>query len=113
MKKLIVLFALLLSVGSAKAQNFKEDGGKYEVYCNVSYQPFGDRLHFIINNKKYVIIDKEGKEIKPKEETELLNLLAKRGWKLVSSSANENYYHYTMKKEINDDKEIEVGIATK
>ena len=105
------------------AQNFSEDGGKYEVYCDV--KDFtnvygGESFTITISESKYVIIDNQGKEVKTKEVTQILNLLAKRGWKLVSSFGMNGTNgvlptekHYTMVKEITNDKEIETGLLIK
>ena len=119
MKKLLVILFMFMPLVSM-AQNFNEDGGKYEVYCDVKY--FVNALskttiNIVINDNKYTIIDKEGKEIKSKEITTILNCLSKRGWKLFSSfgttgGSNLLPYerHYTMVKIVANDKEIEEGI---
>jgi hypothetical protein len=55
--------------------------------------------------------------VKTKEVTTILNLLAKRGWKLVGTfgttgGSNLLPYerHYTMMKVVTDDSEIETGL---
>lgn len=112
---LFALFALLPC--SLFAQNFQNDGGKYEVYCDIEYyMALKNHVHITINKNKYDIVSKDGEIIKTKEVTEALNLLSKRGWKLVTSSQSQTgtagvqILHYTMKKEVTDDSEIEVGI---
>ncbi len=119
MKRLLALVLAVMPL-CAMAQNYNEDGGKYEVYCDVKY--FVNALskttiNIVINDNKYTIIDKEGKEIKTKEITTILNCLSKRGWKLISSfgttgGSNLLPYerHYTMMKIVTNDKEIEEGI---
>lgn len=93
------------------AQTFNEDGGKYEVYCDV--KTYRSLIYITINNKSYDITDKDGKKVETKEITETLNFLSKRGWKLVSvwGVDTNSYVHYIMKKDISDDKEIEIGLT--
>ena len=113
---LLVLFALLPCY--SLAQNFQNDGEKYEVYCDVEYfiAAVKNHVHITINKTKYDIISNNGEIIKIKEVTEALNLLSKRGWKLITSSQSQTgsggaiILHYTMKKDVVDDSEIEVGI---
>lgn len=95
------------------AQNYNEDGGKYEVYCEV--RVYKSLVYIVIDNKNYSIVDKEGKQIKVSDVTEALNLLSKRGWRLVTAWGVDinSYEHYTMKKEIIDDKEKELGLVLK
>jgi hypothetical protein len=95
------------------AQNFNEDGGKYEVYCRVV--DLGSERNILINNKHYKIVDKDGKLIGTKDVMEILNLLAKRGWKLVTSfsSGSSTNKYFIMKKEVKDDKEIDLGLVVK
>lgn len=119
MKKLIILLFAFMPLCSL-AQNFNGDGGKYEVYCDVRYfvnSLSKTTINIIINDNKYVVKDKEGKEVKTKEVTTILNLLAKRGWKLVGTfgttgGSNLLPYerHYTMMKVVADDSEIETGL---
>lgn len=94
------------------AQNYQEDGSKYEVYCDVKDYI---AIHITINNEEYKIVDKEGNEIKTEEITEVLNLLSKRGWKLVDVSVVRGVgqyddKHYIMKKEIISDIENTIGL---
>ena len=113
MKKLLVILFMFMPLVSV-AQNFNEDGGKYEVYCRVI--DLGSGRNILINDKHYKIVDKDGKLVGTKEVMEILNLLAKRGWKLVSSfsyEANGNVKYFIMKKEVSDDKEIELGLLVK
>ena len=116
MKKLLFLILVCFPLCSV-AQNFNEDGGKYDVYCKVVYSTYGNSLYLVINDKGYVVIDKNGEKVKSKEVTEVLNLLSKRGWKLVSSSISDKSmktdYHFIMKKEVMDDREIELGLKLK
>jgi hypothetical protein len=95
------------------AQNFNEDGSKYEVYCEVKYTLVGSILSIEIDNKEYYLVDKDGEQIKAKSPIEVVNLLSKRGWRLVSviASGDKNVNRrFFMKKEIFDDKEIEIGL---
>ena len=122
MKKLLVILFQFMPLVSM-AQNFSEDGSKYEVYCDVkdfTNAYGGESFTITINESKYVIIDNQGKEVKTKEVTQILNLLAKRGWKLVSSFGMNGTNgvlptekHYTMVKEVTNDKEIETGLLIK
>lgn len=66
-----------------------------------------------IGDKKYDIINKDKERIKIKNPNEAINLLSKRGWRLVSvvTSGDKNVNRrFFMKKEITDDKEIEFGL---
>lgn len=119
MKKLFVIVFALFSIHSF-AQTFKNDGKQYEVYCDVKFfvNAFSKTsIDIIINDNSYLIKDEDGKEIKTKEVTKILNLLSKRGWKLVESfgttgGGNLLPYerHYTMMKLVYNDTEIEEGI---
>ena len=96
------------------AQNFNEDGGKYEVYCEVEYIYMGNLIYIEINKKRYYLINKDNEKIRTKHPVEVINLLAKRGWKLVaigSSGDRNTNRRYVMKKEVVEDKEIELGLA--
>ena len=116
MKKLLLLLFVLLPFETS-AQNFVGDGSKYDAYCDVECTILNKKtIRININNECYDIIDNEGKPIEPKDETEALNLLAKRGWKLVSSWGTTTgiyFIHFYMKKEVSSDKEIEVGLTKK
>ncbi len=99
------------------AQNFQEDGGKYEVYCDVRDYEISvksSQITIRINNTKYNIVDKDGNIVKCNEITEALNLLSKRGWRLVSSfgydCGGDTFKHYTMKKEVVSDEDINTGL---
>ena len=115
-KVLIVLFAILPFFSFA--QTFQNDGEKYDVYCDVMcHAGLKTSIDIIINNEEYVIKDKDESTIKIKDFTSALNLLSKRGWKLVTASQSQSgtsgvqIMHYTLKKEVSNDSEIEVGIA--
>jgi hypothetical protein len=111
MRKILVLFLSIMPL-FANAQNFNEDGGKYEVYCKVVK---GLKVSININDETYNIVDKGGEKIKTNDEIEVLNLLSKRGWRLVSSSqpGTATVQIFIMKKEITDDKEILIGLENK
>lgn len=112
MKKLLCILFMMMPLVSM-AQNFNEDGGKYEVYCEVTENLFSHSVEIKIDGKIRHIVNKEEKRIKIKDSTEALNLLSKRGWRLVSSHSsgiNSIDKYYVMKKEVSDDKEIEVGL---
>ena len=112
MKKLLVILFMMMPLVSV-AQNFNEDGGKYEVYCEVEYIFMGDLIYIKINKKRYCLINKDNEKIRIKYPVEVINLLAKRGWKLVAIGASgdrNTNRRYLMKKEVVDDKEIELGL---
>ena len=112
MKKLLCILFMMMPLVSM-AQNFNEDGGKYEVYCEVKHIFVGSVLSIEIGDKEYDIINKDKERIKIKNPNEAINLLSKRGWKLVSvvtSGDNNVNRRFFMKKEITDDKEIEFGL---
>ena len=113
MKKLLCILFMMMPLVSM-AQNFNEDGGKYEVYCKVV--DYGNETHIFINNNHCKIVNKNGEQVSTREITEILNLLSKRGWKLVSSFSSGTSIigrYYILKKEITDDKEISVGLEIK
>ena len=117
MKRLLA-FAFSMLPLLSMAQNFNEDGGKYEVYCDVKYTvALKERIDITINNEEYKIVNRDGDIIKTKEGTETLNLLSKRGWKLVTTSQSQSgtsgvtVIHYIMMKEVTNDSEIAFGIA--
>lgn len=112
MKKLIAILFMVIPLISM-AQNFKGDGGKYEVYCEVTEDLHSRSVTIMINGKVRHIVNKEEKRVKIADSTEALNLLSKRGWCLISSHSsgiNIITKYYIMKKEVSDDKEIEVGL---
>ena len=111
--KRILAFILAIMPLCAMAQNYNEDGGKYEVYCEVKYTFMSSVLSIEIGDKEYDIINKDKERIKIKNPNEAINLLSKRGWRLVSvvTSGDKNVNRrFFMKKEITDDKEIEFGL---
>lgn len=113
MKKLLVYLFLLIPFATM-AQNFNEDGGKYEVYCKVV--DYGNEIRIIINNSNCKFVDKNGENVSAKEITEVLNLLSKRGWSLVSSFSSGTSVvgrYYIMKKEISNDSELSDGLEVK
>lgn len=116
MKKLLVILFLIFPLISM-AQNFKGDGGKYEVYCDIlnSEPSYNNGIYTItISEKEYVLVDTEGKKLKPKKDAEILTQLSKRGWILVSSYYNTyDKLHFIMKKVVVDDKEIMEGLELK
>lgn len=113
MKK-VLAFILAIMPLCAMAQNYNEDGGKYEVYCDVkNITPNSDYgvYSIYVFDKRYVIVDKTGKEVDINKDSDVLTLLAKRGWRLVSSySTNNDRVHYIMKKEVTKDSEAEEGL---
>ena len=67
MKKLLLLLFVLLPF-EASAQNFVDDGSKYDAYCDVECTILNKKtIRIIINNECYVINDNEGKPIEPKD----------------------------------------------
>ena len=113
MKK-VLAFILAIMPLCAMAQNYNEDGGKYEVYCDVkNITPNSDYgvYSIYVFDKRYVIVDKTGKEVDINKDSDVLTLLAKRGWRLVSSYfTNNDRVHYIMKKEVTKDSEAEEGL---
>lgn len=69
MKKLLLLLFVLLPFETS-AQNFVDDGSKYDAYCDVECTILNKKtIRININNECYDIIDNEGKPIEPKDET--------------------------------------------
>lgn len=112
MKKLLCILFMMMPLVSM-AQNYKEDGGKYEVYCEVRENLHSHSVEIKINGKYRHIVDKEDKRVKMIDSTEAINLLSKRGWRLItshSSGINIIDKYYIMKKEVSNDDEIETGL---
>lgn len=115
MKKLLVILFMFMPLVSM-AQNFNEDGGKYEVYCEVTENLNTHSVTIRINSKICHIVNKETERVKISDATEAISLLSKRGWCLVSSHSygvSVITKYYIMKKEVSDDKEIELGLLVK
>ena len=111
MKKILFVLLTMMPL-CGMAQNYQEDGGKYDVYCDVKEYI---SISVTINNENFKIVDKDDNDVKTKEITEVLNLLSKRGWRLVDISVvrGTGQYddrHYIMKKEIISDIENTIGL---
>ena len=105
-----------------QAQNFNEDGKEYEIYCEVKIDMTAVMKTYYtitINGEEHFIADKDGNKIKTKDTTTTLNLLAKRGWKLVSSygfspgTSHTTQRYYTLKKVVKNDDEVLIGLVKK
>lgn len=108
MKKSILFFCLLISLGS-----FAQDTSKVEQYCEVVATPrllstkvtididYGEVRSIWKDNR---LKDEGGKLVKFNTVIDAINYLGKNGWKLVnafpvSTGSSSMVYHYVFKKE--------------
>lgn len=100
MKQLIyLLFLLLTFVLNTNAQNYKNDGKPYDVYCIVFHaspsKNFSAMLVFDKTDKKNVMVDENGEKIVFKSCADLFTYMGKRGWKLIPSPHSVSMTGYT------------------
>lgn len=123
-KILFVLVMALMSLG-AQAQNVTKPGEKYPVYCTVmGYNAWGfgkvkarlDMGRTQPHTEDYEYIYDGGKKRKFNTMMEVLDYMAKRGWKVHSTyivtegMAKQNVVHFLMVKEVASDTEIDEGL---
>lgn len=101
MKKFIYLLFLLQTFAlNTNAQNYKDDGKPYDVYCIVAYfgsaKNFSAMLVFDKCDKKNFMVDQNGDKIVFNSCADLFTYMGKRGWKLVPSSPSVSMTGYTL-----------------
>ena len=115
MKKMLLallsFFCLALS-----AQNIKDNGEPYEVYCACT----GDWIisgavkpkHIIWGDQKEVVhlTTKEGKKIKFNNMVDVANYLSKRGWKVRDSETLSTHIFVVYVKTVRSDDEAKEGL---
>lgn len=122
MKKIVcLLFVLMTVVFSANSQTVDVPDGKYEVFCDVmgTGVGFGVKAKLDMGRSKtnddYEYIYENGKKKKFNSMMEVLDYMAKRGWRLHSTfvetqSAAQNVLHFLMVKNVSDDSQIDEGL---
>ena len=125
MKRVFILMAFVVAVCCAQAQSVNQPGEKYPAYCSVKGYNFWGvgkvKVQLDLGNKTSnfeSLLDENGKQIKFNTMMEVINYMAKRGWKLdqvcffTEGMSNKNVANYIMKKYVTDDSEIRAGIST-
>lgn len=127
MKKRIVfafLFVMLAFGMNAQSVTNTEDG-KYSVYCNVvGYNFLGIGKVKVMLDMGYSsgqlnsLYDERGKKIRFNTMMQVLDYMAKRGWRLVntyyvSASQTQNVVNYVMEKRVTSDEQKTEGLTIK
>ena len=123
-KSLFVLVMALVSLG-AQAQNVTKPGEPYSVFCDLAgYNTWGygkvkvrlDMGRKQPNKEGYESIYDGEKKRKFNTMMEVLDYMAKRGWKVHStyviteSLGKQNVLHFLLEKQITDDSQIDEGL---
>lgn len=115
MRKMLFIVFLFVSM-FANAQNIKNDGEPYEVYCafhgelqlNGKFKPksflWGEENHEI------KLTDENGKKLKFNNLIEVANYLAKRGWKVRDCETFRSSIFIVFAKTIKKDIEAKEGL---
>lgn len=124
-KIFLALLLAMLSLGINAQTVTKTDDGKYNVYCTVvGYNSFGfGKLKVILDmgyssKNENSLYGEDGKKIKFNSMMEVLDYMAKRGWKLVNTYyitmvGKQNVVNYVMEKRISNDSEKTEGLTIK
>ena len=123
-KILFVLVMALMSLG-AQAQNVTKPGEPYSVFCDLAgYNTWGygkvkvrlDMGRMQPNKEGYESIYDGDKKRKFNTMMEVLDYMAKRGWKVHStyviteSMSKQNVLHFLLEKQVTDDSQIDEGL---
>lgn len=123
-KILFVLVMALMSLG-AQAQSVVKPGETYPVYCNLAgYNTWGyGKVKVLLdmgrkqpNKEGYESIYDGDKKRKFNTMMEVLDYMAKRGWKVHStyviteSMSKQNVIHFLLEKQVTDDSQIDEGL---
>ena len=123
-KILFVLVMALMSLG-AQAQNVTKPGEPYSVFCDLTgYNTWGygkvkvrlDMGRKQLNKEGYESIYDGDKKRKFNTMMEVLDYMAKRGWKVHStyviteSMSKQNVLHFLLEKQVTDDSQIDEGL---
>ena len=118
MRKLLFLFFLLVNI-NINAQNFKNDGKPYEVYCQIygQLQASGKILYKRILwpefDSRTKLTDEKGNKLEFNNVLEAMNYLSKRGWTYVGNNTYHDMIFYTLKKIVLNDQEAREGLHFK
>jgi len=124
-KIFLALLLAMLSLGINAQTVTKTEDGKYNVYCTVvGYNNFGfGKLKVILDmgyssKNENSLYGEDGKKIKFNSMMEVLDYMAKRGWKLVNTYyitmvGKQNVVNYVMEKRISNDSEKTEGLTIK
>ena len=115
MKKILFAFLLSLLCVTASAQNYKNDGKPYTVYCQlISYETFSGKtkVKILWNNMKEetALCDEKGEKIDLQNLIDAMNYMSKRGWEFVQCERYNDEYHYILKKQVTSDQEAKEGL---
>ena len=126
MKHLILTLLIAIVSLSINAQSVtKTDDGKYSVYCTVEgYNFLGIGKVKVMLDMGYnsgqlnSLYDDEGKKIKFNTMVQVLDYMAKRGWRLVSTyyvseSQTKNVVNYVIEKRVSEDSQKIEGLNIK
>lgn len=115
MKKILLLAFLFVSV-ITNAQNIKNDGELYEVYCafhgqlqiNGKFKP--KRFLWGEEKDEIKLTDEKGEKLKFNNLVEVANYLAKRGWKVRDCETFSDNIFIIFAKSIRKDSEAKEGL---
>ena len=115
MKKILFAFLLSLLCVTASAQNYKNDGKPYAVYCQLlGYETFSGKtkVKILWNNMKEetTLCDEKGEKIDLQNLIDAMNYMSKRGWEFVQCERYNDEYHYILKKQVTSDQEAKEGL---
>lgn len=119
MRKLLLLSLLVLFCSNGFSQNYNGDGKPYQYYSIISADWSISYCvgKMEIDGNTYKLVDENGKPIKFKTDSDLLNYLSKRGWRMVGIHFPEEsihtVYRYMMYKDVTDDEQIKEGLSLK
>lgn len=126
MKKIIIMFALVLGVAlNAGAQSL--NGEKYATYCEMmGYSNFGvGKLKVLLDfgsvpntKQSESIYGEDGKKMKFNSVVDAINYMAKRGWTVkanyaLSEGSRGLVNHFLLEKWVTSDSEVKEGLITK
>lgn len=115
MKKIILLFIVMLMTVGANAQNYKNDGKPYDYFCMM--QGFKNlsgvlRIQIIWDKKEKheYLRDENGEKVEFKSIVDMLNYMSKRGWTYVEQVVYDKVQNYVFKKTVTSDAEAKEGL---
>lgn len=117
MKKLLFVSFFVLFCTEVFSQNYKGDGEPYQYFSIISadWSISYCTGKMEIDGSVYKLADENGKPIRFKTTSELLNYLSKRGWHYAGIHFPEKSlrvtYNYMMYKEVTEDEQIKEGIS--
>ena len=115
MKKILLLAFLFVSI-FASAQNIKNDGEPYEVYCafhgeqQVSGKFKPKRFLWGDEKDEIKLTDEKGEKLEFNNLVDVANYLAKRGWKIRACEPFMTHIFIVFAKTIRNDSEAKEGL---